>query len=119
MPDTTPAEEISGANEKEISIALDDLGTSYYFRGNVEDNYVDFAGLCWRIVRIEGDGAIKLILEDQDSTCASSNGNWDIPTTTGGNIMGFGQGGDAAIDVTYSTKPENQIQKKQEKGTAP
>ena len=33
-----------------------------------------------------------------------------MATTTGGNIMGFGQGGDAAIDVTYSTKPENQIQ---------
>ena len=31
-----------------------------------------------------------------------------VTTTTGANVMGFGQGGDAAIDVTYSTKPDNQ-----------
>ena len=31
-----------------------------------------------------------------------------VTTTTDGNVMGFGQGGDAAIDVTYSTKPDNQ-----------
>ena len=71
-------------SEKTLSITSDDLGDSYYYRGAVEDNYVNFAGMCWRVVRIEGDGSIKLILEDQDQTCASSNGNWNIPTTTGG-----------------------------------
>ena len=63
---------------------LDDYGFSYYFRGPILNNYINFAGMCWRIVRIAGDGSIKLILEDQDSTCATSDGNWDIPTTTGG-----------------------------------
>ncbi len=66
--------------ENVLSVTQDDLGTSYYYRGKVEDNYVDFAGKCWRIVRIEGDGAIKLVLEDKDSTCASSDGSWDIGT---------------------------------------
>ena len=70
--------------EKNMSIATDDYGTSYYYRGNVIDNYVNFAGMCWRAVRIAGDGSIKLILEDQDSTCATSDGNWNIPTVTGG-----------------------------------
>ncbi len=72
--------------QKEVSMSttLDDYGTSYYYRGNVIDNYVNFAGMCWRIVRIAGDGSIKLILEDQDNTCATSDGNWNIPTTTGG-----------------------------------
>ena len=41
-PDTTPGSQISTENEKEISIALDDLGTSYYFRGNVTNNWVKF-----------------------------------------------------------------------------
>ncbi|MBP5204379.1 InlB B-repeat-containing protein [bacterium] len=36
-------------------------GTSYYYRGAVEDNWVDFAGYLWRIVRINGDGSIRLI----------------------------------------------------------
>ena len=40
----------------------DDYGTSYYFRGAVENNYVSFANMCWRIVRITGDGSIKLVL---------------------------------------------------------
>ena len=41
--------------------------------------------MCWRIVRIIGDGSIKLILEDQDEECSDTmDGNWDIPTETGG-----------------------------------
>ena len=83
-PKTKVAEEINAIDEKILTLAIDDYGISYYYRGNVIDNYVNFAGMCWRIVRIQGDGSIKLILEDQDSTCATSDGNWDIPTTTGG-----------------------------------
>ena len=83
VPDTVPAEDECAIDERELSKAVDDYGTSYYFRGSIIDNYIDFAGMCWRIVRIAGDGSIKLILEDQDSTCASSDGNWDIPTGDG------------------------------------
>lgn len=45
----------------------DDYGTTYYYRGNVKNNYVQFAEMCWRIVRITGDGSIKLILQNNDS----------------------------------------------------
>ena len=72
------------SNEKVLLVAQDDYGTSYYYRGGVEDNYVTYADMCWRIVRIAGDGSIKLVLEDQDNTCEASTGNWNIPTTTGG-----------------------------------
>ena len=41
--------------------APDDYGTSYYFRGNVDNNYVKFAGFYWRILRINGDGSIRMI----------------------------------------------------------
>ena len=37
-------------------------GTSYYFRGNVTNNYVSFAGKTWRIVRINEDGTVRIIL---------------------------------------------------------
>ena len=36
---------------------------TYYFRGNVE-NYIDFAGFTWRIVRINEDGTFRLIIQD-------------------------------------------------------
>ena len=84
-PLTTPAKDISLDDEASLSVSYDDYGKSYYYRGNVVDNYINFAGMCWRIVRIIGDGSIKLILEDQDNTCETSNGNWDIPTEAGGN----------------------------------
>ena len=66
--------------EKTLSKTEDDYGDSYYYRGKVIDNYVNFAGMCWRIVRIQGDGSVKLILEDQNTTCNSSNytGNWNL-----------------------------------------
>ena len=65
--------------EKTMSKSQDDYGDSYYYRGKVIDNYINFAEMCWRIVRIEGDSSVKLILEDQNTTCDSSSytGNWD------------------------------------------
>ena len=37
---------------------------TYYFRGNVTNNYVSFAGFIWRIVRINEDGTIRIIMQD-------------------------------------------------------
>ncbi len=42
----------------------DDGGLSYYFEGDTTTNYVTFANQLWRIVRINGDGSIRLILEN-------------------------------------------------------
>ena len=39
----------------------DDYGTTYYYRGNVKNNIVYFAGFYWQIVRINGDGTIRLM----------------------------------------------------------
>ena len=50
-----------GDNTNGIYEAEDDLGTSYYFRGNVQNNYVYFANNWWRIIRINGDGTIRMI----------------------------------------------------------
>ena len=41
--------------------STDDYGTTYYYRGNVKNNNVYFAGFYWQIVRINGDGSIRLI----------------------------------------------------------
>ena len=46
-------------------------GTTTYWRGDVTDNYVKFANFCWRIVRINGDGTIRLIY---DGTTCHANG---------------------------------------------
>ena len=49
----------------------DDNGITYYFAGAPNDNYVSFAGFYWRIIRINGDGSIRLIY---DGTTIHANG---------------------------------------------
>ena len=63
----------SGCGENTVGVYSmeDDLGTSYYFRGDVENNYVYFANKYWRIIRINGDGTIRMIY---DGTSAHANG---------------------------------------------
>ena len=46
-------------------------GTSYYWRGAATTNYLKFGGYCWRIIRINGDGTIRLIY---DGTTCHNNG---------------------------------------------
>ena len=56
------------ASEALLASTEDDYGTSYYFRGAVKNNYVEFANKCWRIVRVGGDGSVKLILHNDNAT---------------------------------------------------
>ena len=65
-PLTTPGAAISTADEALLASTEDDYGTSYYFRGAVTNNYVEFANKCWRIVRVGGDGSVKLILHNDN-----------------------------------------------------
>ena len=38
-------------------------GRTYYFAGNPTDNWVQFAGFYWRIIRINEDGTLRLIYQ--------------------------------------------------------
>ncbi len=53
----------------------DDYGTAYYYRGAVENNYVRFAGMCWRIVRTTGNNNVKLVLYNNDSDNCTLTGD--------------------------------------------
>ncbi len=60
----------------------DDDGTTYYFRGSVTNNYIKFGktgsekgqgnDMYWRIIRINGDGSIRIIY---DGITANTNGD--------------------------------------------
>jgi len=71
---------ITNSSESGLYKTQDDLGDSYYFRGNVTNNYVQFGSyaansevngttyaeetpMYWRIVRINGDGTIRLVYD--------------------------------------------------------
>ena len=73
-PDFTKSacdDESCESHEKGIFETTDDDGPSYYYRGSVENNYVYFANRYWRIIRINGDGSIRMIY---DGTTAHTNG---------------------------------------------
>ena len=59
------------ATDGYVCSAPDAYGTSYYYRGNVTNNYVKFADKYWRIIRINGDGTVRVIY---DGTSAHTNG---------------------------------------------
>lgn len=62
VPKTRVGSEIAVLNEGLIS-TIDNKGTSYYFRGNVTNNFVKLGDLLFRIVRINGDGSVRLVLD--------------------------------------------------------
>ena len=51
-----------------VCSAPDDYGTSYYYRGDVENNWVKFADAYWRIVRVNGDGSIRVVYAGDANT---------------------------------------------------
>ena len=80
--------------EATLSIAEDDYGTSYYYRGVAKDNYIEFNNMCWRIVRIEGDGSIKIILAKEGlcSTITSSDTKSALINNAGTVVYGYKSG---------------------------
>ena len=76
--DTTVSNQ--GDGTKGIYASEDDFGISYYFRGAVENNYVKFANYYWRIIRINGDGSVRMIYA---GTSAHANGESETDSYIG------------------------------------
>ena len=66
------------ANESQY----DNDGEVYYFAGAPTDNWILFAGYYWRIVRINGNGTVRIIYQ---GTSANSGG-----TATGSGMYNYG-----------------------------
>ncbi len=72
-------------NGKEESKSLlckgeDDDGDTYYFRGVVTNNWVRMGNTYWRIIRINGDGTIRLIYNGTSAGATKEGANY------GGNV---------------------------------
>lgn len=59
----------------------DNDGEVFYYRGNVQNNYVSFADNLWRIVRINGDKTVRLVLDETIGIAAYSKNNTAIDYT--------------------------------------
>ena len=91
LPDSAFAN-VTTANDKGMYKKADDLGTSYYYRGAVGNNWVKFGkegtkDIYWRIIRINGDGSIRMIYSgtakpSEDTSVTGSNGVYMTGTGT-------------------------------------
>ncbi len=89
-PQTTPGAAVSADTEAVLASTEDDYGTSYYFRGAVTNNFVEYANMCWRIVRVTGDGSIKLVLYNYNGlTSTNSTQASSTPCNVTGDTYAF------------------------------
>ena len=71
-------ESVTTASDKGMYKAQDDLGTSFYYRGAVDNNWIKFGkdssnnDIYWRIIRINGDGSIRMIYTGTTAPTESS-----------------------------------------------
>ena len=101
-PITTPGAALSTASEALLASTEDDYGTSYYFRGAVTNNYVEFANKCWRIVRVGGDGSVKLILHNDNPTGAANPCNSANNSTSAAFARYSGETYKSAFNTNYN-----------------
>ena len=75
---TTSSNNTSDASGLYKSTATNTGEPTYYFRGNVTNNYVSFAGFTWRIVRVNEDGTIRIVMQSgiNNNTNYSFNRNF-------------------------------------------
>ena len=72
-PDFSKTSCASGCGEATNGLYKEETskGTTYYFRGTVDNNWVKFANKYWRIIRINEDGSLRIIYQ---GTSANTTG---------------------------------------------
>ncbi len=110
---TACSEGCGTTTENGVYEVADDFGTSYYFRGSIENNWVKFgnmstdgADIYWRIIRINGDGTIRLIYSGNGSP-ASTPADTQIGTSS------FNSSTDDNIYLGYQYESRNAHGKKE------
>ncbi len=113
--DTSEEDIIKGSG---LYKTADDYGdTSYIFRGQVDNNYVHFANQDWRILRVNGDGTIRLMLKDKLTNSSSKYSSYTYNSSTSAHkYVGFTWDGkpctnDSPCQVTYDNTTQTFINK--------
>ena len=75
----------------------DNDGEVYYFAGNPTDNWVQFGGYWWRIIRINGNGSIRMIYQ---GTSANTTGEG---TQIGTSVFNTSDNDNAYVGYMYGT----------------
>ncbi len=74
-------------------------GSTYYYRGNITNNYLVFAGFYWRIIRINEDGTIRIIYDGKQ---AYDNGELSVDRQIGISAYNTSYDRGEYVGYTYS-----------------
>ena len=86
--------------------AQDDDGISYYYRGAVSGNYLKIADKYWRIIRVNGDGTLRIIY---DGTSGHANGEASSNRQVGTKSFNSWWSDNAYEGYMYGDPSDNQI----------
>ena len=73
----------------------------YYYKGNVQNNNVLFAGFCWKIVRTTETGGVKIVYNgvQKDGSCNNTGSDSQIGTS----LFNSGDNSPAYVGYMYNT----------------
>ena len=97
----TPTDANSGIYT--IANTKDDKYPVHYYRGNIDNNNVLFAGFCWKIVRTTSTGGVKLIYNgvyDENNKC----NNTGTDTQIGKSAFNSNYSSPADVGYMYGTR---------------
>lgn len=97
-PKTRLGAEVATLNEGLIE-SYDNDGKTYYFRGNVTNNYFKVNNLMFRIVRINGDNSVRVVLDGVIGSKHAYNTN---VLNTGENVTSLALLGSASVTTQLS-----------------
>ena len=86
--------------------STDNSGDTFYYRGAVGGNYVKFGGYYWRIIRINGDGSIRMIY---DGKTPHENGESSDDRQVGTSSFNGYWADNAYVGYMYGDTSNNQI----------
>ena len=107
---------MTGSMDSQVGLykVLDNDGDSYIYRGNVNNNNVLFGGYYWKIIRINGDGSIRLIFNgktlsaDGNKTAGNASSISTTTATGAGSTYPFNSNPGGPTYVGYmNTESEN------------
>ncbi len=90
----------SGLYKNEDDYTINNSNYTYYYRGNVDNNWVKFGDYLWRVIRINGDGTIRMIYSGLESAPNHTGNNAQIGTTAYSRAKSFTN---QVLDITGLT----------------
>ena len=99
IPDFSKTSCASGCGEATNGLYKEETskGTTYYFRGTVDNNWVKFADFYWRIIRINEDGSLRIIYQGASNTATGSS------TQTGISAFNSSYNNNAYVGLKYTS----------------